>query len=367
MTERIRSIELLRGLAAISVMGFHFSINRDMPIFAAIFGHGHIGVDLFFLISGFVIYVSTERDRHPGRFLIRRGFRILPLAWLCTLISYMVIPRFAPLNALSDLLLIPSNTDADPPIYGLHALPVLWSLSYELLFYVVFALALLVRYRGIAASVILIGLVIIGQGTPLITADAQSASLIGRPYFANPMLLYFPIGMLFGFLHLRGLWKPDWGVLLAFGAVSCWILASFPTSYGLTRLGFASVGIFMLLLRADGGRIGTALGAITYAVYLIHPLIEPALGYVPLGRVFAASPAPIQVTVLIIVTLVTATVTHLTVERLFIRVGKALISAFCHDRHGVSSRDTSTGVTLVATAATPHRPSPALPWRRDLP
>jgi len=72
---KLPSIELLRGLAAASVMFHHFS-GFGTPILYAVFFAGHIGVDAFFIVSGFVIYISTDKDRDAIGFLIRRAFRI---------------------------------------------------------------------------------------------------------------------------------------------------------------------------------------------------------------------------------------------------------------------------------------------------
>jgi exopolysaccharide production protein ExoZ len=330
---RVLSVELLRGLAAISVMGFHFSISHPLPIFGAIFANGHIGVDLFFLISGFVIYVSTERDRHPGRFLIRRFFRIVPLAWVCTLCAYLVMPPPRQPNLVADLFFFPSDTISGPlfaPIYALHILPVLWSMSYEVLFYAVFAAVLyLGRARGLLTTTILVGLVAVGQGTPFITLDAQSFSLVGRPLFANPMLLYFPVGMLFGWLSMRGslaLWMSSRIMLAALALAIWWTL---PVTYGFTRIGIIAIPLFLLMPTIKEGRMGkiaAALGSISYAIYLIHQMIEPAIGNFPttVAQMYVASPGFAQVTILTIATLGSAVVAHLLIERLFIGIGRAL-------------------------------------------
>ncbi|HEX2801677.1 MAG TPA: acyltransferase, partial [Phenylobacterium sp.] len=77
----VRSIQALRGLAALAVLVFHAADRAG-----GTFGVGASGVDVFFVISGFIMWVVTCRETPtPARFLARRAERIAPLYWLVTL------------------------------------------------------------------------------------------------------------------------------------------------------------------------------------------------------------------------------------------------------------------------------------------
>ena len=87
MPHEVKSIHYLRGLAALLVV-FHHSIIQLAPVrdHYAHVEFGQAGVDIFFVISGFVIYLSNGKGRlGSGEFLKRRIIRIVPLYWLATL------------------------------------------------------------------------------------------------------------------------------------------------------------------------------------------------------------------------------------------------------------------------------------------
>jgi exopolysaccharide production protein ExoZ len=145
MRSDFASIQYLRGLAALGVLLFHACQRAGVS-----FGAGAAGVDVFFVISGFIMWtVSSRRAAGPGDFLLRRAGRIAPLYWTVTLLvvaldvlrpSLFPNMRLSPSHVIQSLLFLPHR---DPS--GLIA-PVIvpgWTLNYEAFFYVVFALTLL--------------------------------------------------------------------------------------------------------------------------------------------------------------------------------------------------------------------------------
>jgi exopolysaccharide production protein ExoZ len=139
------SIQYLRGLAALGVLLFHASQRAG-----AAFGAGAAGVDVFFVISGFIMWtVSARRATGPGDFLLRRAGRIAPLYWTITLLVVgldMLRPSLFPNMRLDaphvilSLLFLPHHdpTGAIAPVIVPG-----WTLNYEAFFYVNFALTLL--------------------------------------------------------------------------------------------------------------------------------------------------------------------------------------------------------------------------------
>jgi exopolysaccharide production protein ExoZ len=199
---KLGSIQRLRALAALSVALFHAGQWSDLD-----FGVGAAGVDMFFVISGFVLWTATEsRPVTPARFLAARAARVVPLYWIVNLaVAALVLwrPRamtmvhMAPGHILLSMLFIPHQ---DP--WG-NPFPLLssgWTLNYEVFFYLAFALALAgpPARRLQVLSCILVAVAVGGFGYP----DLYQM-------LANPMLLEFLIGV-----GLARLWdKGDLGRL----------------------------------------------------------------------------------------------------------------------------------------------------------
>jgi exopolysaccharide production protein ExoZ len=153
------TVQALRGIAALLVVAYHV-IVQWAPHFGdrsadEIWGNGSAGVDIFFVISGLVMTISTSRV--AGRpdaawvFLRQRVTRIVPLYWVATtakIAAVLALPVLAtrtqldPLYVIGSYLLLPV-----PDWLGQYSpvLPVGWTLTFEMLFYLLVAFALAVR------------------------------------------------------------------------------------------------------------------------------------------------------------------------------------------------------------------------------
>lgn len=156
MPTRINNVQALRGFAALLVVFGHaaYSLPGIGPF-------GSFGVDIFFVISGFIMAMIC--DRNPEKFFLRRLIRILPLYWTATL-GVFVLAKYAPSLMKTtkpvwwelglSLLFVPFFKESGTPN------PILfvgWTLNYEMYFYVVLALCLLVsrkRAPWLAAGVL---------------------------------------------------------------------------------------------------------------------------------------------------------------------------------------------------------------------
>ncbi|MGF6092811.1 acyltransferase family protein [Pseudomonas sp. 18173] len=151
----LNSIQSLRALAAWIVVLYHYMqlvYNSQLtdPVSVAIQRYGDIGVDLFFVISGFVIYLSsTGKDISPWTFIRHRLARIAPAYWafsLITAVTLMVLPGLVPLTAfepvflLKSLMFIPAQNPSGIGFFPL--MTVGWTLNYEMAFYGVFLASL---------------------------------------------------------------------------------------------------------------------------------------------------------------------------------------------------------------------------------
>jgi exopolysaccharide production protein ExoZ len=190
----VRSIQYLRGLAAFGVLAFHAAERAG-----GAFGVGAAGVDVFFVISGFIMWVVTCRKTPgPGDFLVRRVQRIVPLYWIVTLVvavTAVAVPaafpamQVTPAQLLKSLFFVPHHDSA-----GLIAPLIIpgWTLNYEMFFYLLFAAGLLApaRLRPWLVSAALVALVAI---RPL----GDTTNAIWATY-TNPLLLEFGAGVWLG-------------------------------------------------------------------------------------------------------------------------------------------------------------------------
>jgi exopolysaccharide production protein ExoZ len=208
------SIQGLRALAALLVLTGHLWLTfnalgapKAVPNFIA----GAAGVDLFFVISGFVMVYSSERffAKSGGsiKFAARRLARIVPLYWVATSLSMCF---FLSRGTLADNDLSWKSIAASyffiayPRPSGLN-LPVLapgWTLNLEMLFYAVFAAAVVLPGRGAVASASLALLCI------MIAAPMTCVAPIA--YLGSPLLWEFIFGMIIGLSYREGLRVPFW-------------------------------------------------------------------------------------------------------------------------------------------------------------
>ena len=161
--QRLNQLDALRGLAAMAVVLFHFS-TRFSELYpqaapqAWSLPMGHLGVNLFFIISGFVIFMTIERTARPTDFVVSRVSRLYPAYWVAILLTFCIthaltLPgKTVPLTtALANGLMF----------HGLFRVPhvdgVYWTLEVELLFYALI-LALFVGGRLAKVHRVLLGL-----------------------------------------------------------------------------------------------------------------------------------------------------------------------------------------------------------------
>jgi peptidoglycan/LPS O-acetylase OafA/YrhL len=214
---KLRNVQALRFLAALAVVFFHLTfIYYNTPVIEGplrwLRHVGFAGVDVFFVISGFIIFTVSARldwSAPPAavaaEFFARRLVRVYPIYWF-----YFVI--FTTLTALGVAAALRSewNLDDLPTSFLLlnrynKQMPVAWSLVYEMFFYLCVSVALLFgrrHYRKVLA-LWLSAEVIIG-----VANHFMSNETLWGPWrwqvFSNPLVIEFAIGCLVGFLVERG-------------------------------------------------------------------------------------------------------------------------------------------------------------------
>lgn len=128
-------IDLLRFAAALSVMFFHYFgslFNNSNNILAVYISHGYLGVELFFMISGFVIFFSLYKGTKA--YAIGRLVRLYPLFWICCTLTYLVTIWFnadpLPFTVYLKNLLLINNNQTATLVDGVY-----WTLTQEVIFY----------------------------------------------------------------------------------------------------------------------------------------------------------------------------------------------------------------------------------------
>ena len=299
-----RNVQALRAIAALLVVAVHVgNVNgfearyiSASPIVTHAFAvAGWYGVDLFFVISGFIMTVTTWGlfgKRHASwQFLVRRILRIYPPYWIALLPILAILLVRPDLvdshatvrpNIVASFLLLPQRSE---PL-----LLVSWTLVFEMAFYLVFALALCFRRSLLPVTLAL--------WTLLIVWSSEHWGTSGNPYLqftASPLPIEFFFGIGAGALVKRGLLRHA-PFAIGFGCVLVGVLVTFANIGGdpdypgawsrslLAGSGFAAILYGVVVIEKVDGvlfpRWLDALGDASYAIYLWHIPVLTALGLV---------------------------------------------------------------------------------------
>lgn len=153
VVNRLEFLDGLRGIAILFVMLYHAYVRwpQIVPfgnkfIGFPLFAHGWLGVQLFFLISDFVIFMTLEKCQGFQDFILRRWFRLFPAMFICSIIVYVTIPIFHERPSGSAVIrdLLPGLTFIEPlwweALLGSHQGVLegaFWSLFVEVKFYLI--------------------------------------------------------------------------------------------------------------------------------------------------------------------------------------------------------------------------------------
>jgi len=301
--KRIDFIQALRWIAALLVVLFHcftlFDTNLS-TIWQFLFGSWSIWVDLFFLISGFIMIYTSHKHRHeknyPKKFFIDRVIRVRPIYAIATILR-IVINRWLSAVAnpevlhqlIQSLLFIPKDLWAAGPFFNYSTLYVGRTLNYEMLFYFVFGISLFFQKRRIhALFAIFAGLLIIAPlSTWQLTLNAFQNYQFHFQYLnlaSNPIIREFLIWATFWLLYLskftikNKLLLRSW-LITGFGIFITQYFFNIMGNHGITGWWIScSIILFFLLFYHKSYNIKTSkilsnLGKTSYSLYLLHTII----------------------------------------------------------------------------------------------
>ncbi|MBJ2067508.1 acyltransferase family protein [Serratia odorifera] len=305
----IESIQLLRGIAALMVVfGHNRSLLGDInsgSFMDYLTLNAAFGVEIFFIISGFIIAYSTKRLlSYPiVDFTIKRFFRVYPLYFMVFSLFIMVIgynsssgtwlgPEFSLTNVLKSYLLLPLDPNNIAPYYGWGTLVVSWTLGYEVYFYLLFALsmALSKKYRSYLCALLLVAGYLLGCMLPggQFTLDANSFTIadIGAwrnvGFIFNPIVLDFVLGLMLAELYQskysRLFHHKPTAVLMIPIFIICILfwLTGYRAGQGITHSAVIALALIVALLTMEHAfkltlpSVLVNIGAYSYSLYLIH-------------------------------------------------------------------------------------------------
>lgn len=219
MTNKIKSIQALRGIACVAVVAFHnrAELTGQFPSLNKILSSGVVGVDLFFILSGFVITLSVARTctgiAAAGDFLKRRALRLLPAYFILLLVNFLLGGAMATFHypdkvqSLIAALTLSVYMPHHAPFYmdDEGFLNVRWTLNYEFLFYLIMAVCLLVRARWAALTValggVLVALPMAAGHQPTLSTDGYDMGYSYINLMTNPIIWQFAAGVLIGLVY----------------------------------------------------------------------------------------------------------------------------------------------------------------------
>ncbi|WP_349437366.1 acyltransferase [Pararhizobium sp. A13] len=269
----IYGIQYLRAFAALAVVVFHAAEKTGHH-----FAIGAAGVDIFFVISGFIMWViSDRRALTPAGFLYERVRRIGPIYWMATMVMVAggILGLFPNLmltaqHIVASLFFIPVRSPSSGEIW-----PVLvqgWTLNFEMFFYLIFALSLFLerRWRLVAVAAVFTALVLSG-----LVMNLQNSIFLT---YTRPIMLEFIAGMFIGQAWLKGkVLGPQFGLLLVILAIGGFLaLQVFKLPFNEFNCGPLAVALVAGTLSLEAaGRIGqwrvfAFLGDASYSIYLWH-------------------------------------------------------------------------------------------------
>jgi peptidoglycan/LPS O-acetylase OafA/YrhL len=297
--KRLDNIQVLRAIAALMVCAFHlqylFMGNGEPKPFP----NGEMGVQVFFIISGLIMYHTTRKsDGTPGKspwiFALNRIIRIVPLYLLVTFV-YVAddwSPTYLKEQATAiwkTVFFVPPMTETLGPKYGYPLLDVGWTLNYEMFFYLLFFISLFFKRSGY--RVLLVLFAVFGLLIPMVfkggfNPDYRIYHDYPLPFlnlFCNPMIFLFASGVAIGMVMDRISWNltvRKTGFFITTGLFIVHVIGFLDFPVGIySDMLFIFPWVFFTALCDRAGCFmfsstrWIGFGSASYSLYLWHPVV----------------------------------------------------------------------------------------------
>ncbi len=286
-------IQVLRGVAAAMVVCHHYvaaQVEHGAEGWPALLQFGGAGADIFFVISGFIMMMTQSAQAGPSSariFLWRRLMRIAPLYWALTALAFGVATLaasevntdYSAMKFTFSMLFMPYNeypVDMSAEAYHAYVLPIAWTLTYEWLFYLAFAVALALGLQ----PAMRLGFIVSCFAACVFVGTVFSPAMPLLQMLSSPLLFEFLLGCIVAVLYQRrvrlGVWQSVLAALVAMTFLSSIVHESDAGRvlvWGGASLALVAAAALNSRARAAPSlmlRPFARLGDISYSLYLSH-------------------------------------------------------------------------------------------------
>ncbi len=320
--ERLSELDWLRALACAMVVAYHYLYQGPNMHWTGgvtflsiepITQYGFFGVYLFFMISGFVIFMSVQ-NRTPGQFAVDRFWRLYPTFWVAIAVTTVFVITFkatafivSPKDWLANFTMFPEVLKA-ASVDGAY-----WSLQIELVFYLYIAVSLVTGL--IRKPLLLLSLALVLSSLNLVLK-----SVFLEVFFLAKCWPFFAIGILCYLVRNKLANKKICWVLLAANIATC----GFIFAFGQHKKAYAPIeGVIIIVLaclfcwlmakprRFRSNALGRFAGNMTYPVFLIHQNI----GYILITLLAGTLGSNLAIGAALLIVLALSLVIHQVVEK----------------------------------------------------
>jgi len=336
----ILSIQYLRAIASILVVLSHIAWKNIQAGGSTMhWWHeaGTFGVDIFFIISGFImIYITANMHQQPNGvriFLKKRFTRIVPLYWFYTLIAlsiFFLMPEKVnsaggDTQILKSFFLLPLKSEED------YLVGVGWTLHYEFLFYILFSFGLLLTRK---MGNIMVSIFLLFSICYALFISMQDINYIFYS-FLNVIFIEFLLGMLLYHL-LRKIPVIHWSISILSIMVGIFLFSYFFNDHTLTSVHRIDTAISAFLIcfgvvsleyiwKVKEFKLLSKIGDASYSIYLLHPFVLVAMVMLneKLKEVLPQSEY-FLIILMFVVSLISGYISHIWIEKPLIKITKKL-------------------------------------------
>lgn len=295
---KIYSLQVFRGLAAVMVLLAHSNIMLNKSLFSGSFIPGYIGVDFFFVLSGFIIMLTCKKSIGSGEisgYIRKRVLRVFPPYIIYTLMAFIVSYAYEQFtgtrliywiyinaqNFFQSISLYPFSADKT----RLPILPVAWTLTHEMLFYILFASLFFIKNKS--------GILLIAAAWIALIVAAPVMKVSGSNYLLDTFLssrnLEFIMGCVMAYFASNYVdWKISVSALICGLGMLVIAWSNTLSGYSITTLSdWAVYGIPFALIIFGATRLErfihnkegkvfrflVYLGDASYSIYLVHFIV----------------------------------------------------------------------------------------------